>query len=277
MADHVELSVEPRSEPRDPAPTHPPRAEPGSRYAVLFVRRRPRLVATTFGPIRHDPGAITFQRDYLELEGVGVQYEGWRAARIVVPTVIVLPGVIGTLLTYLMLRHVRVLPPSVAISAVIIVAIGLAAVAAYFLAEYAFARPMRIVVPLIHVRRVILDPLRGTVMLGVAPRPGGTTTWHSFATAYAWAIFDGLEPLLEPGACTLITRRDRALARSDLAVFLAMCSLMPVLGVLTAVAGICAGLLAALMGQRRRGLLAAASCLIPLVGQVFLIRWWITF
>ena len=55
----------------DVAPAHPPRAEPGSRYSVLFVRRKPRMVAATHGPIRHDPGTIALERDTLELEGSG--------------------------------------------------------------------------------------------------------------------------------------------------------------------------------------------------------------
>ena len=264
-------------EPRDLAPALPPRAEPGSRYAVLFVRRKPRMVAATHGPIRHDPGTITLQRDYLELDGTGVRYQGWQAIRVLVPAIAVLPGAIGAPIGYLLVMYAY---PNLffwLMPVAVFFAISVAALTAYFLAEYAFTRPLRIVVPLIHIRRVVLDPLRGTVMLGVSSQPTGPTVWHSFATAYAWAIFDGLEPLLDPGTCGLITRRDRALARGDLAMFLAMCALTPVVGMGASLAGAGAGLLAAILGERRYGLFGALLCLAPIVGQVFLIRWWVSF
>lgn len=203
------------------------------------------MFGATYGPIRHDPGTVTLERDYLALEGCGVQHEGWRAARIIIPCVLFLGGPIG-------------------------------AIIAYFFIEYVFARPTRVVIPLLQVTRVVLDPLRGTVMIGAATRPGRPTAWHSFATAYAWAIFDGLEPLLGPGRCGLINRRDRSLARGDLAIFLATCALIPVVGVVFSLLGCGAGLSAAMMGQRRYGLAGVLLCLIALLGQALLVYWRLT-
>jgi len=244
MADANDEPIGPLVEPGLPPALRPPRAVPGSRYQVLFVRRKPRMFGATYGPIRHDPGTVTLQRDYLELAGSGVRHEGWRAARIIVPCVLFLGGPIGALI-------------------------------AYFWIEYVLARPTRVLIPLMQIRRVVLDPLRGTVMLGAVPRPGGPITWHSFATAHVWAIFDGLEPLLEPGTCGLITRGDRALKRGDLAAFLAMCALTPVVGVAFALVGFGAGLSAAMMGERRYGLTAAAGCLLIVAAQVLLVLWYL--
>lgn len=201
------------------------------------------MFRATYGPIRSDPGTIAFHRDYLEFEGLGVRYQGVQALRVIIPCIIFLAGPIG-------------------------------AVVAYFLVEYALTGPTRLIVPLMQIRRVLLDPLRGTVMIGSEKRPGGPMAWHSFATAYAWAIFDGLEPLLPPSACGLLTRRERALARGDLAVFLAMCSLVPGVGLLFGLVGAGAGLMAATMGERRYGLVIMVLCLAILVAQVFIIQWW---
>ena len=223
--------------------SRPPRAVPGSRFQVLFLRRKPRMFRATYGPIRHDPGTITFHRDYLELSGSGVRHEGWSAARIVIPCVL-FGGPVGALV-------------------------------AYFWIEYVLARPMRVMVPLVQIRRVVLDPLRGTVMIGAASYPGGETLrWHSFATASAWAIFDGLEPLLEPGTCGLVTRRDRALKRGDLAAFLAVLSLTPLAGLLCALLGLAAGVSAAMLGQRRYGLAAAAASLFLALAQTAYFTWY---
>ena len=244
MADASDEPIGPLVEPGLPPAPRPPPAVPGSGYQVLFVRRKPRMFGATYGPIRHDPGTVTLRRDYLELAGSGVQHEGWRAIRIIVPCVLFLGGPIGALI-------------------------------AYFWIEYVLARPTHVVIPLMQIRRVVLDPLRGTVMVGAVPRPGGPIRWHSFATARVWAIFDGLEPLLAPGTCGLLTRVDRALKRGDLAAFLAMCALTPVVGVPFALVGFGAGLSAAMMGERRYGLTAAAGCLLIVAAQGLLVLWYL--